>query len=53
LQLPYLLFSYPLGTAGNHDFGGVEETGILVTIADIYPSKKERHIRSYKKNTLP
>jgi hypothetical protein len=41
------------GTAGNHDFGGVEETGILVTIADIYPSKKERHIRSYKKNTLP
>ncbi len=35
------------GTADNHDFGGVEETGILVTIADIYPSKKERHIISY------
>jgi hypothetical protein len=37
------------GTADNHDFGDVEESGILVTIADIYPSKKERHIISYKK----
>lgn len=37
------------GTSDNHDFGGVEETGILVTISDIYPSKKERHIISYKK----
>lgn len=32
------------GTAVNPDFGGVEETGILVTIADIYQEKKERHI---------
>jgi hypothetical protein len=32
------------GTAVNPDFGGVEETGILVTIADIYQDKKERHI---------
>lgn len=32
------------GTAVNADFGNVEETGILVTIADIYPDKKERHI---------
>jgi hypothetical protein len=31
------------GTAKNPDFGGVEETGILITIADIYPAKKERH----------
>src|ERR1035437_9084823 len=37
------------GAADNHDFGSVEETGILVTIADIYPSKTERHIISYKK----
>ena len=37
------------GTADNHDFGSVEETGILVTINDIYPSKKERHIISYQK----
>lgn len=32
------------GTAVNPDFGDVEETGILVTIADIYEDKKERHI---------
>jgi hypothetical protein len=31
-------------TAINPDFGNVEETGILVKIADIYPDKKERHI---------
>lgn len=35
------------GTAKNEDFGDVEETGILVTIADIYPEKKHRHIDSY------
>ncbi|MCA0430283.1 MAG: GNAT family N-acetyltransferase [Bacteroidetes bacterium] len=35
------------GTAINPTFGGVEETGILVTISDIYESKKERHIQSY------
>jgi len=32
------------GTAVNPDFGGVEETGILVTVADIYDEKKERHV---------
>ena len=37
------------GTAINPDFGGVEETGILVTLADIYPEKKERHISTYVK----
>jgi len=35
------------GTAVNHHFGDVEETGIMVTINDIYPSKKDRHIKSY------
>lgn len=35
------------GTAINPTFGGVEETGILVKIADIYESKKERHLNSY------
>jgi hypothetical protein len=35
------------GTAINPTFGGVEETGILVTIADVYDSKKERHFESY------
>ncbi|MEY4659843.1 MAG: GNAT family N-acetyltransferase [Crocinitomicaceae bacterium] len=31
-------------TAINPEFGNVEETGILVKIADIYPDKKERHM---------
>jgi len=35
------------GTAINPTFGGVEETGILVTIADIYKSKSDRHIETY------
>ncbi len=34
------------GTAVNSEFGDVEETGILVTISDIYEEKKERHINS-------
>lgn len=37
------------GTALNDHFGGVEETGILVTVEDIYDVKKERHVSSYKK----
>lgn len=43
------------GTAINPTFGGVEETGILVTIADIYESKKERHVNSYliEKGLMP
>ena len=32
------------GTAINHGFGGVEETGILVSIQDIYPEKIDRYI---------
>jgi hypothetical protein len=36
------------GTAINPTFGDVEETGIMVCIADIYESKKERHMESYK-----
>lgn len=35
------------GTAINHHFGEVEETGIMVTISDIYDNKKDRHIQSY------
>lgn len=33
------------GTSANADFGPVEETGIMITISDIYESKKERHLR--------
>lgn len=32
-------------TFANDDFGSVEETGILVTIPDIYPEKRERYTR--------
>lgn len=34
-------------TCINSHFGDVEETGIMVTIADIYESKKDRHVNSY------
>lgn len=37
------------GTACNPDFGDVEETGLMVTINDIYPEKKERHINTFIK----
>jgi hypothetical protein len=33
------------GTVLNSHFGNVEETGILVTIDDIYDSKKSRHLQ--------
>ncbi len=32
------------GTAVNDGFGGVEETGIMINISDIYPEKIERYI---------
>jgi hypothetical protein len=35
------------GTACNTHFGRVEETGIMVVISDIYPTKKNRHLESY------
>ena len=37
------------GTSLNDHFGEVEESGIMVAIPDIYDTKKERHISSYKK----
>ena len=38
------------GTAMNNEFGAVEETGILITIADIYDTKKHRHIETYERD---
>jgi hypothetical protein len=35
------------GTAINPGFGGVEETAILIKIADVYEAKKIRHIATY------
>lgn len=40
------------GTALNDHFGNVEETGILVTVDDIYDIKKERHFVTYHKDKL-
>lgn len=36
-------------TCVNSHFGDVEETGIMVTINDIYESKKDRHVSSFLK----
>jgi hypothetical protein len=57
-RIPPLISSYmsisetmmTFGTALNDEFGGVEETGILVTIEDIFPEKKERHLLGYTPN---
>ena len=38
------------GTVLNDRFGDVEETGIIVTIRDIYEAKKDRHIETYIKS---
>ncbi len=35
------------GTAINDVFGDVEETGIMITIADIFDNKRKRHIESF------
>jgi len=35
------------GTSLNDHFGEVEESGILVTLSDIYETKKGRHINTY------
>lgn len=36
------------GTSLNDHFGDVEETGILITIEDVYNAKKERHVVTYQ-----
>ncbi|MCU0362690.1 MAG: GNAT family N-acetyltransferase [Bacteroidales bacterium] len=38
------------GTFINHKFGDVEETGIMITLRDIYVEKINRHLSSYKKD---
>ncbi len=35
------------GTSVNPGFGGVEETAILINIADVYETKKARHVATY------
>ena len=38
------------GTALNDEFGEVEETGIMITLADVYPAKKERHMETVERD---
>lgn len=53
-QIPPLINAYAnlsstmkvFGTSVNPHFGNVEETGILIRIADIYAEKKDRHMKS-------
>jgi hypothetical protein len=60
LNIPPLINAYMnlspsmkfFGTAINDAFGEVEESGIIITINDIFPAKKERHIETYIKNKL-
>ncbi|OFX90332.1 MAG: hemolysin [Bacteroidetes bacterium GWF2_33_16] len=60
LNIPPLINAYMnlspsmkfFGTAINETFGEVEESGIMITIDDIFPVKKERHITTYIRNKL-
>jgi len=60
LNIPPLINAYMnlsptmkfFGTAINEAFGGVEESGIMITINDIFPTKVQRHIETYVKNRL-
>ncbi len=55
-NIPPLINSYmnltdtmkTFGTSVNRNFGDVEETGILVTIEDLHPTKKLRYFDSYE-----
>lgn len=38
------------GTAINEHFGKVEETGLMITIHDIYASKVERHVDTFRED---
>lgn len=38
------------GTAMNQEFGDVEETGILIVLDDIYPAKKDRHMKTFDRD---
>jgi len=57
-NIPPLINSYmnlspsmkTFGTAINTHFGGVEETGLMITINDLYSEKVKRHITSYIAN---
>jgi len=60
LNIPPLINAYMnlsptmkfFGTTINEAFGGVEESGIMITINEIFPTKKQRHIETYIRNKL-
>lgn len=60
LKIPPLVNSYMalsptmkmFGTAINHEFGNVEESGIFFKISDIFEDKKMRHIGSYSESEM-
>ncbi len=59
-NIPPLINSYmnlsptmkSFGTAINPTFGHVEETGIMITIPDLYEEKISRHIKTYSEEKL-
>ena len=40
------------GTALNDEFGEVEETGIMIRLADVYESKKHRHMDTFERDRV-
>ncbi len=60
LTIPPLVHAYMglsptmrmFGTAINDEFGDVEESGIFLTISEIYEVKKQRHIETFKLDDL-
>jgi len=55
LNIPALINAYiglsptmkTFGTGINHEFAGLYDTGIMITIADIFEEKRRRHIEPY------
>jgi hypothetical protein len=37
------------GTGINHEFSNLYDTGIMITVADIFEEKRRRHIEPYLK----
>lgn len=60
-NIPPLINSYmnlsstmmTFGTSINDEFGGVEETGVMIIIKDIYKHRLERHLKGYKDEQRP
>jgi hypothetical protein len=60
ITIPPLINSYirlsptlkVFGAYHDNSFGNVDEVGIMITIADIYPNKVERHVKAYLKEAV-